>query len=135
MVNNEQNDNNTNQPFIETNPLYPTGPAEQLFIAGASAFEITTFTPSVQRVTILGINLPDPDTFGPYNRYVAYLTVPNEPEPLATLSLVPTTDNKNWVASTLLFFGGTLFPINVSVRPQFGTERIGEIILQGQVFS
>lgn len=132
----EQNDNNNSvQPFIQTNPLYPTGPAEQLFIAGASAFEITTLTPPVQRVTILGINLPEPDSFGPYDSYVAYLTVPDDPKPLATFNLLPTTDNQNWAASTLLFFGGTLFPINVSVRPQFGQERIGEIILQGQVFS
>lgn len=54
--------NKNNTDFIEVNPLLPTGPAEQLFIAGTSAFEITTFTPPIQRVTILAINLPNPDT-------------------------------------------------------------------------
>ncbi len=29
-----RSDNNSNQPFIVTNPLFSTGPAEQLFIAG-----------------------------------------------------------------------------------------------------
>ncbi|UMZ74065.1 hypothetical protein [Natranaerofaba carboxydovora] len=135
MENSEQHNNNENQPFISTNPLFPTGPAEKLFIAGASAFEITTFTPPVQRVTILGINLPEPDTFGPYDSYVATLTVPDSTSTLATLYLVPTEDSQNWVASTLLDFGGTLPFIDVSVRPQLGAQRIGEIVLQGQVFS
>ncbi len=129
-----QEDNNTNQVFIETKPLYPTGPAEQLFIAGASVFEITGFTPPIQRVTILGINLPEPDTFGPYDSYVATLTVPDSLEPLATLPLIPTVDNQNWVGTTLLDFGGTLPTINAEIRPQLGSDRIGEVILQGQVF-
>ncbi|MHB1127480.1 MAG: hypothetical protein ACYC2T_11100 [Bacillota bacterium] len=51
--------------FTTTNPLTPVGPAAELFIAGASIFEITDFEPPLQRVTIVGINLPDPDTFGP----------------------------------------------------------------------
>jgi hypothetical protein len=127
--------NGKQQDFITTNPLQPTGPAAQLFIAGASVFEITVFTPPIQRVTILGINLPEPDTFGPYDSYVAILEVPGSLQPLATLFLVPTEDNQNWVASTLLDFGGTIPNINVSVRPQLGVERIGDIILQGPVFS
>ncbi len=130
----KQRDNNVNQEFIVTNPLFPIGPAEQLFIAGASAFEITIFTPPIQRVTILGINLPEPNTFGPYDSYVATLEIPGSLQPLATLFLMPTTDNQNWAATTLLEFGGTLPNINVSVRPQ-SFERIGNIILQGQVFS
>ena len=70
----DNNKNETNQQdFIEVNPLLPTGPAEELFVAGASVFEITVFTPPVQRVTILAINLPDPDTFGPFDSYIATL--------------------------------------------------------------
>lgn len=130
-----QDDNNADQTFIETNPLIPTGPAEQLFISGASVFEITVFTPPVQRVTILGINLPEPNTFGPFDSYVATLTIPDSLEPLATLPLIPTKDKQNWVATTLLDFGGTLPTINAEIRPQLGSDRIGEIILQGQVFS
>ncbi|MCR3920980.1 MAG: hypothetical protein NUK65_00465 [Firmicutes bacterium] len=129
------NVNGNQEEFIVTNPLLPTGPAEQLFIAGASVFEITIFTPPVQRVTILGINLPDPDTFGPYDSYVATLKVPESLQPLATIYLVPTEDQQNWVGSVLLRFGGTLPNINVSVRPQLGTENSGEIILEGPVFS
>ena len=134
MENYEQDDNNVEQEFIITHPLTPTGPAEELFIAGASVFEITTFTPPLQRVTILGINLPEPDTFGPYNSYVATLTTEGSPEPLATLTLIPTRDNENWVATTLLDFGGTLPNINVTVRPVSGTELIGDVILEGPVF-
>lgn len=125
--------NESSQDFIELNPLLPTGPAEQLFISGASVFEITIFTPPIQRVTILAINLPDPDTFGPYDSYIATLLVPGSLEPLAVLYLEPTGDNQNWVATTLLDFGGTLPNIEVEVRPT-GFERVGEVILQGQVF-
>lgn len=134
MEDNEQNNNNTSQDFILANPLLPTGPAEQLFIAGASVFEITIYTPPIQRVTILGINLPEPDTFGPYDSYVATLTVPDSIEPLQTLYMVPTEDNQNWVATTLLDFGGTLPNIEVSISPQYGFDRIGDVILQGPVF-
>lgn len=123
----------SSQDFIELNPLLPTGPAEQLFISGASVFEITIFTPPIQRVTILAINLPDPDTFGPYDSYIATLLIPGSLEALAVLYLEPTGDNQNWVATTLLDFGGTLPNIEVEVRPT-GFERVGEIILQGQVF-
>ena len=129
-----ENNNNPSQDFIIVNPILPTGPAEQLFIAGASVFEITVFTPPIQRVTILGINLPEPNTFGPYDSYIATLTVPGSDEPLQTLYLVPTEDRQNWVASTLLDFGGTLPNINVQVRPQSGFDRIGEVILEGPVF-
>ncbi len=125
---------NENQAFVVTNALNPTGPAEQLFIAGISAFEITVFDPPVQRVTILGINLPEPDTFGPYDSYVATLEIPGSFEPLETLYLFPTGDSQNWAASVWLFFGGTLPNINVTVRPQSG-DRVGDIILQGPVFS
>lgn len=124
-----------NQTFIAAHPLSPTGPAEQLFIAGASVFEITVFIPPLQRVTILGINLPEPDTFGPFDSYVATLTIPDAPAPLAVFPLVPTEDNQNWAASTLLDFGGTLPNINVSVRPQMGFARVGDVILQGPVFA
>ena len=125
--------NESSQDFIELNPLLPTGPAEQLFISGASVFEITIFTPPIQRVTILAINLPDPDTFGPYDSYIATLLIPGSLEALAVLYLEPTGDNQNWVATTLLDFGGTLPNIEVEVRPT-GFERVGEVILQGQVF-
>lgn len=126
--------NEVPESLIVTNPLSPTGPAGQLFIAGASVFEITIFTPPVQRVTILAINLPEPDTFGPYDSYVASLTIPDSLEPLATFPLLPTGDNQNWVGTTLLNFGGTLPTINASVRPQLGSDLIGDVILQGQVF-
>lgn len=134
MIDNTQNTvSEGNQEFIEVNPLLPTGPAEQLFIAGASVFEITAFIPPIQRVTILAINLPDPDTFGPYNNYVATLLTSGTSEPLAELYLEPTEDRQNWVATTFLDFGGTLPNIRVEVRPT-GFERIGEVVLRGRVF-
>ena len=80
-----------------------------------------------------GINLPDPDTFGPYDSYVATLTTPDNSGTLATLELVPTLDNQNWVGTTFLEFGGTLPPIIATVRPQ-SFNRVGNAILQGQVF-
>lgn len=119
---------------MRASSLTPVGPAEQLFIAGASVFEITPFTPPVQRVTILGINLPEPDTFGPFDRYVAVLTAAGSPSPLAEVTLVPTLDSQNWAATVLLDFGGTLPEIEAVVRPQSGSDRIGEAILQGRVF-
>ena len=121
------------QDNVEVNPLLPTGPAEQLFISGASVFEITIYTPPIQRVTILAVNLPDPDTFGPYDSYVATLFVQGSMEPLAELYLQPTIDNQNWVASTILDFGGTLPTIDVEVRPT-SYDRIGDVILEGRVF-
>lgn len=126
-------ENNNNQNFIDVKPLLPTGPAKDLFIAGASAFEITSFMPPVQRITILAINLPEPDTFGPFVSYTATLTIPGSDEPLSTLYLIATEDNQNWVASTLLDFGGTLPNIEVSIRPD-GYNHMGEVILQGPVF-
>jgi len=134
MNNIQLEETNVGQDFIVTNPLNPVGPAKQLFIAGVSVFEITPFTPPIQRVTILGINLPEPDTFGPYDRYVATLTVPGSLDPLATLILVPTEDNQNWIGTTFLDFGGTLPNINVSVRPESVSGQVGKIILQGPVF-
>lgn len=127
-------DINTSQDFVVANPLLPVGPAEQLFIVGASVFELTIFTPPIQRVTILGVNLPDPGTFGPYDSYVATLTVPGSDEPLDTIFMIPTVDNENWVASTFLDFGGTLPNIEVSIRPQAGFDRVGPVILEGPVF-
>ena len=124
---------NSNKDFIEVNALSPAGPADELFIAGASVFEITTFVPPVQRITILAINLPDADTFGPYDNYVATLTIPGSEEPLDTLYMIPTDDYQNWVASILLDFGGTLPNINVEVRP-VGFDHKGEVILEGHVF-
>ena len=134
MENIQLDEINGEQDFIVTNPLTPLGPAKQLFIAGASVYEITEFTPPIQRVTILGINLPDPDTFGPYDRYIAILTAVGSLDPLATLTLVPTEDKQNWVATTFLDFGGTLPNINVSVRPASGSDQLGKVILQGPVF-
>lgn len=122
--------------FTTTNPLTPVGPAENLFISGASVFEITDFTPPVQRVTIVGINLPDPGIFGPYDTYVATLQVPDDLNPLASFILEPTLDNIVWAGTTLLDFGGTLPPINVTIRPQsFDEVQIGADILQGPVLA
>lgn len=126
-------ENKESQSFIVLNALSPTGPAEKLFIAGASVFEITVFIPPIQRFTILGINLPDPDTFGPYDSYMATLTIPGTEDPLSTLYLIPSGDNQNWVASGFLDFGGTIPNIEVEVRP-YGFDRIGEVVLQGPVF-
>jgi len=134
MKNIQLEENNAEQDFIVTNPLTPVGPAKLLFIAGASVFEITPFTPPIQRVTILGINLPEPDTFGPFDRYVATLTAAGSLDPLATLILVPTEDEQNWVATTFLDFGGTLPNINVAVRPESVSGQVGKVILQGPVF-
>jgi len=122
------------QDFIVTNPLYPTGPAKKLFIAGASVFEITVFTPPLQRVTIVGINLPDPDTFGPYDSYVAVITAQGSADPLAVMTLLPTPDNQIWAATTFLDFGGTLPTISAIVRPESLSGLVGDAILQGQVF-
>lgn len=122
------------QPFIQTNPLFPAGPAKKLFIAGASVFEITIFEPPLQRVTILGINLPEPDTFGPYDRYEARLFTKNAViDVIGTIELVPTLDNQNWAGTAFLEFGGTLFPIFAEVRPVSDT-RVGPVILEGQIF-
>ncbi len=134
MSNIQVEQTNGEQDFVVANPLTPVGPARQLFIAGVSVFEITAFTPPVQRVTILAINLPEPDTFGPYDRYVATLTTTDSTDPLATLTLEPTEDRENWIATTLLDFGGTLPNINVTVRPASGTGQLGRVILQGPVF-
>ncbi len=121
--------------FIETNPLTPVGPASQLFIAGAAVFEITDFEPPVQRVTIVGINLPEPDTFGPFDTYVATLIDPDQ-DVITTLILEPTENQQVWAQTTLLTFGGTLFPIDVSVRPQqLDDERMGPVILEGPVLT
>lgn len=121
-------------PFITTNALAPVGPAEQLFIAGASVFEITVFEPPVQRVTIVGINLPEPGIFGPYNQYLATVESPGEPNSIAEIDLVPTLDRTIWAGSAQLTFGGTLPPMTVSVRPQLFGVRVGPVILQGTVF-
>ncbi|MHB1419900.1 MAG: hypothetical protein ACYCX4_10020 [Bacillota bacterium] len=121
--------------FTTTNPLTPVGPAADLFIAGASIFEITDFEPPLQRVTIVGINLPDPDTFGPFDIYVATLEVPgNIPDIIAKIILKPTADKSVWAGTTNLTFGGTLPTLNVTVRPQQNNTRIGPVILQGPVF-
>ena len=98
------------------NPLFPIG-----------------LLPPIQCVTILGINLPDPGILGPFDSYTAVLTAVGSSVPLATVPLIPTADNKNWVATTFLQFGGTLPEIEVEVRPQSET-RVGEAILEGRVF-
>ncbi len=120
--------------FTITQPLTAVGPGTDLFIAGASIFEIPDFEPPLQRVTVVGINLPDPDTFGPFNSYIATLTIPNEvAEELASFILEPTPDLSVWAGIFILDFGGTLPPINASVRPGLNGERIGPVILQGSV--
>ena len=120
--------------FVETHPLTPVGPAAALFIAGVSAFEITPFEPPVQRVTVVGVNLPPPDTFGPfYNAYVATLLA--DGDQVGQFVLQPTPDQSVWGGTVLLTFGGTLFPIQVAVRPQQDNLRIGPVILEGPVFS
>jgi len=134
MKNIQLDEANGEQDFIVTNPLTPVGPARQLFIAGASIFEITPFTPPIQRVTILGINLPEPDTFGPFDRYVATLTAVGSTDPLTTINLVPTEDTQNWIATTFLDFGGTLPNITVTIRPESISGQVGKVILQGPVF-
>lgn len=96
-------------------------------------FEITIFVPPIQRVTILAINLPDPDTFGPYDSYLASLFTQGSLEPLEVLYLEPTIDRQNWVANTLLDFGGTLPNIRAEIRPS-GFERTGPVIMEGQIF-
>lgn len=118
--------------FITTNPLVPVGPAADLFIAGVSVLEITDFEPPLQRVTVVGINLPDPDTFGPYANYVANLIVPNETmEEVGMVFLEPTFSQEVWAGVTFLNFGGTLFPIDVQVRPVGDEGQIGPVILEG----
>ncbi len=121
--------------FIIINPLIPVGPAEDLFIAGVSTFEITAFEPPLQRVTIVGINLPEPDVFGPFTDYLATLEVPTngEVEELTRFTLEPTFNTSIWGGTTLLEYGGTLFPINVTVRP-ISQTRVGPVILEGPVF-
>lgn len=126
---------NKQHSFTTTNPLTPMGPAKQLFVAGASVFEITDFTPPLQRVTILAINLPDPGVFGPFDMYVALLSVAGEENaPLAEIVLEPTIDRLNWVGTVFLEFGGTIPPLVVAVRPQMGDNRIGPVIMEGSVF-
>lgn len=121
--------------FTVTNPLEPVGPAANLFVSGASVFEITDFTPPLQRVTIVGINLPSPGIFGPFDRYVATLEVPDEQNSfLTSFVLQPTADRTIWAGTTFLDFGGTLPPMTVSVRPQLNDTRVGAVILQGPVF-
>ncbi|MTI96286.1 MAG: hypothetical protein FH749_12555 [Firmicutes bacterium] len=122
-------------PFITTNVLEPVGPASQLFISGVSIFEITIFEPPLQRVTLVAINLPDPDTFGPFDQYVATLEIPGESAPQEEIVLLPTPDEAVWAGSTLLTFGGTLPTINAFIRPQLNGVRVGPVILQGRVVS
>jgi len=102
-----------------------------------SLFEITVFEPPVQRVTISATNLPDPDTFGPYNMYIATLFFEpiddGEPAEITDVELFPTTDGAVWAGTTLLNFSGTLAPISVEVRP-FRQESVGPVILEGPVF-
>jgi len=127
------NNNDTNAGFATV--LDVVGPAAELFVAGISLFEITDFTPPLQRVTIVGINLPDPDTFGPFDQYVATLTVPDTvPQVLDTFPLEPTVSAAGWVGVTFLTFGGTLPMIEVAVRPQSFDDRVGPVILQGIIF-
>lgn len=122
--------------FITTNPLYPVGPAADLFIAGASVFEITDFEPALQRVTIVGINLPEPDTFGPYQNYVAILITADEAmEEIGRVFLEPTISQQVWAGVTFLDFGGTLFPINVQVRPVGDEGEVGPVILEGPLIA
>lgn len=121
--------------FVVTNPLTPVGPGEDLFIAGASIFEITDFDPPLQRVTVVGINLPPPDTFGPYDEYVATISPTDDPtQTILTLILRPTAGGAVWAGTGFLTFGGTLFPMTATVRPQQDTNRVGPAILEGPAF-
>lgn len=120
--------------FIETGALIATGPAEQLFIAGISGFEITDFEPPLQRVTIVGINLPDPEVFGPYDAYEAVILDP-EQGVVTQFQLFPVPDQRIWAGTTFLTFGGTLFPMTGIVRPiALATDQTGPAILEGTVF-
>lgn len=119
--------------YVATQPLLPTGPAAQLFIAGAAVFEITIFEPPVQRVTIVSINLPPPGIFGPYAEYRASISAPGDPTPVVNIYLSP-TDGAVWAGSALLNFGGTLPRLEASVRPVMYGVRIGPVVLQGPVF-
>ena len=120
--------------FLVTNPLRPTGPAAQLFIAGAGLFEITAYEPPVQRVTIVGVNLPDPGIFGPYSNYLAIILAPGNPSPIAEINLSPTLAGSVWAGSQLLTFGGTLPRLFAEVRPVLYGVRQGPVILIGTVF-
>lgn len=110
-----------------------TSPSPDGMLSNFKPSHAAGFDPPIQRVTILAINLPDPGTFGPYDSYTATLLTNGTEEPLAVLELVPTIDQQNWLASTLLDFGGTLPNISVEVRP-VGFNHIGPVILEGQVF-
>lgn len=120
--------------FIETGALIATGPAEQLFIAGISGFEITDFEPPLQRVTIVGINLPDPEVFGPYDAYEAVILDP-EQGVVTEFQLSPVPDQRLWAGATFLTFGGTLFPMTGIVRPiALAGNLTGPTILEGTIF-
>lgn len=123
------------QSFVETHPLTPVGPAAGLFISGVSVFEITVFTPPIQRVSVIGINLPDPGVFGPFTMYVATVSPTDNPEDVITqIILLPTPDRLFWAGTTFLTFGGTLFPMTVTVRPVQDETFIGPVILEGPLF-
>lgn len=120
--------------FIEAGALVATGPAEQLFIAGISGFEITDFEPPLQRVTIVGINLPDPAVFGPYDAYEAAVLDPDQ-DVVTEFQLLPIPSQRIWAGTTFLTFGGTLFPMTAIVRPiALATNQNGPAILEGTIF-
>lgn len=120
--------------FIEAGALVATGPAEQLFIAGISGFEITDFEPPLQRVTIVGINLPDPGVFGPYDAYEAVVLDP-EQGVVTEFQLFPIPDQRIWAGTAFLTFGGTLFPMTGIVRPiALASNITGPAILEGTIF-
>lgn len=120
--------------FIEAGALTATGPAEQLFIAGISGFEITDFEPPLQRVTVVGINLPDPAVFGPYDAYEAVVLDP-EQDIVTEFQLFPISKQRIWAGTTFLTFGGTLFTMTAIVRPiSMETNLNGPAILEGTIF-
>lgn len=120
--------------FITTNPLIPTGPAAHLFVAGAAVFEITVFEPPIQRVTLVGINLPPPGIFGPFSEYKATVLVSGDTATVAEFFLLPTIDSAVWAGTTLLDFGGTLPNLKAVVRPVLNGVRQGAVILKGTIF-
>jgi len=122
--------------FIEVNMLNAMGPGTALFISGFGSFELTAFDPPVQRAVVVGVNLPAPGTFGPYDNYnliLKFVLPDTPPQTIDELILKSSPDRSIWSGVTLLTFECTLDPIRTTVRPQ-GQRWVGEPILQGFIF-
>lgn len=123
-----------NGSFGEVNILEPVNAGAELFIAGMSLFELTVFEPPLQRVTVTGVNLPDPDTFGPFDQYSAEVMTADG-DPVATLILQPTSDQSVWAGTAFLDFGGTIPPLMTRVLPLTpGSYASDSPILEGPLF-